>query len=211
MDRRKAQIEFYHRLAPDYDRLADPEGVRRSALYDDLFPDGVRYRRGLDLGCGTGNWTRALVEVCDEVTATDSSPDMIAAARRKLGSAAIEYRVVDLLSFPDLGMYDVIFSTFWISHVPLDLHDAFWAWIARSLSLGGDIVFQDSITSGPGGGGDCRTLPSGETFQIVKNAYDFQRLADLLDTHGLAASIRMKTDSVYVIRAKRAGRDVSKW
>lgn len=205
MDRIESQIEFYHKLAPDYDRLTDPEGVRRSDLYRDLFPDEVGYRRGLDLGCGTGNWTRALVEVCDEVVAADSSPDMIAAARRKLGTHAVDYRVVDLLSFPDLGIYDVIFSTFWISHVPIDLHDAFWAWISRSLSPGGDVVFQDSIASGPGGGGDCRILPSGESFQIVKNAYDFERLAAVLSIHGLTGSIRMKTDSVYVIRAKRRG------
>ncbi len=81
MELRKSQIEFYHKLAPDYDRQVNAEAIEENARYRRLFPAGATFRRGLDLGCGTGNWTRGLLEVCDQVLAVDASPDMIAAAR----------------------------------------------------------------------------------------------------------------------------------
>ncbi len=129
---------------------------------------------------------------------------MIALARAKLGKSGIDYRVADLLAFPDLGTFDVVFSTFWISHVPLELHDDFWPWVARSLEIGGEVIFQDSIAQGPGGGGDCRRLPSGETFQIVKNAYDFDRLLEVMRSHGLAGTVRMTSRTVYLLNAQRS-------
>ena len=84
---------------------------------------------------------------------------MIAAAREKLGESGIDYRVLDILDFPDLGTFDVVFSTFWVSHVPLEFHDEFWAWVVRSLEIGGQVIFQDSVAQGLGGGGDCRRAP----------------------------------------------------
>ena len=204
MELRKSQIEFYHKLAPDYDRQVNAEAIAENSHYRNLFPAGAAFRRGLDLGCGTGNWTRGLLEVCEQVLAVDASPDMIAAAREKLGERGIDYRVVDVLAFPDLGTFDVVFSTFWISHVPLELHDDFWAWVARSLEIGGKVIFQDSMAQGPGGGGDCRRLPSGETFRIVKNAYDFDRLLEVKSSHGLAGTIAMTSKNVYLINAQRS-------
>ncbi len=204
MELRKSQIEFYHKLAPDYDRQVNAEAIEENARYRTLFPPGATFRRGLDLGCGTGNWTRGLLEVCDQVLAVDATPDMIAAAREKLGENGIDYRVVDILDFPDLGTFDVVFSTFWISHVPLDLQEDFWAWVARSLEIGGKVIFQDSLAQGPGGGGDCRRLPSGETFRIVKNAYDFDRLLEVMSSHCLAGTITMTSKNVYVINAQRS-------
>ena len=69
MGPRESQIEFYHKLAPNYDRVVDAQGIRGGTLYRDLFPPGSAFRRGLDLGCGTGNWTQALVDVCESVVA----------------------------------------------------------------------------------------------------------------------------------------------
>ena len=203
MELRESQIEFYHKLAPDYDRQVNAEAIEQNGLYRNLFPTGAAFHRGLDLGCGTGNWTRGLLEVCDQVLAVDASPDMVAAAREKLGETGIDYRVVDILTFPDLGIFDVVFSTFWISHVPLELHDNFWAWVARSLKIVGEVIFQDSMAQGPGGGGDCRHLPSGEAFLIVKNVYDFPRLLEVMKKHALAGTITMTSKNVYVINAER--------
>ena len=204
MELRESQIEFYHKLAPDYDRQVNAEAIEENARYRGLFPTGAAFHRGLDLGCGTGNWTRGLLEVCDQVLAVDASPDMIAKASEKLGERGIDYRVVDILAFPDLGTFDVVFSTFWVSHVPLELHDDFWAWVARSLEIGGEVIFQDSMAQGPGGGGDCRRLPSGETFRIVKNAYDFDRLLEVMSSHGLAGTITMTSKNIYMINAQRS-------
>ncbi len=203
MSRRESQKAFYHRLAPDYDRMVDAEGIGNSALFRALFLSNDRYGRGLDIGCGTGNWTRALVDVCTQVVAIDSSADMLEAARTKLGNATVEYREVDVFEFPDLGTFEIVFSTFWISHVPRALHPSFWSWVHRSLEPGGRVLFQDSISSGPGGGGDVRRLPSGEEFQIVKNRYDFAQLLEVMGEQDLHGTIEMSTDSVYLIRARK--------
>ncbi len=46
-------------------------------------------RRALDLGCGTGRHTRALVEAGATVAALDPSPEMMARARAKLRDRAV--------------------------------------------------------------------------------------------------------------------------
>ncbi len=65
MDLRQSQIEFYHKLAPDFDREVNAEAIAENAPYRRLFPAGAVFPWGLDLGCGTGNWTCGLLEVCD--------------------------------------------------------------------------------------------------------------------------------------------------
>lgn len=52
----------------------------------------------LEVGCGTGQLTEALVRQGFRLTAIDIGPSMIAAARRRLGDAAVSFRVA---SFED--------------------------------------------------------------------------------------------------------------
>ncbi len=42
-----------------------------------------RWRRGLDVACGTGDSTVPLLKVCDEVLGIDTSDEMLAFARGK--------------------------------------------------------------------------------------------------------------------------------
>lgn len=46
-------------------------------------------RRALDLGCGTGRHTRALVDAGANVTALDLTPEMLAVARAKLAGRSV--------------------------------------------------------------------------------------------------------------------------
>src|SRR5262245_53487231 len=45
------------------------------------FTTSSQFERALDVGCGTGQSSRALAETCDWVDAVDVAPEMIAAAR----------------------------------------------------------------------------------------------------------------------------------
>jgi ubiquinone/menaquinone biosynthesis C-methylase UbiE len=124
MDRILSQIEFYDKLAGTFDSLVDARKIFSEKPYKRLFHANAHYQTGLDIGCGTGNWTRGLLEVCDSVLAIDTSSRMLKQCRKKLGTTRITFRKVDVFDFPDLGKFDIVFSTFWISHVPLQLQDS---------------------------------------------------------------------------------------
>ncbi|MGE3765797.1 MAG: hypothetical protein AB7L94_26285, partial [Kofleriaceae bacterium] len=47
---------------------------------DRLRADRPRYRIGVDLGCGNGEWTELFAPLCNELHACDVSPDFVAQA-----------------------------------------------------------------------------------------------------------------------------------
>jgi ubiquinone/menaquinone biosynthesis C-methylase UbiE len=97
-------------------------------------------RRVLDLGCGTGRHTFALAQAGALVTALDQSPEMMALARRKLQSHAVEWVLHALpapLPFPDEA-FALIVAGLVVEHVA-DL-PALLKETARVLSPGGRLV-----------------------------------------------------------------------
>ena len=125
MDLIASQIEFYDRLANDYDPQVGASRIAGEHKYRRLLPAECRYGRALDIGCGTGNWTRGLLDVCDSVLAIDSSREMLDLCRAKLGQSGIEYQLLNVFDYPSLGQFDLIFSTFWVSHVPPERQHSF--------------------------------------------------------------------------------------
>src|SRR3954462_5799377 len=57
----------------------------------------ARFDRALDVACGTGQSSRALLEVADRVDATDISPEMIAQAEQ---DARVHYHVAPAERLP---------------------------------------------------------------------------------------------------------------
>jgi SAM-dependent methyltransferase len=57
-------------------------------------------RRALDVGCGTGNSSRALADIARHVVGTDASPGMLAAAARASNSSYVE-SLAESLPFAD--------------------------------------------------------------------------------------------------------------
>jgi SAM-dependent methyltransferase len=116
------------------DELAPREGYAAwSACYDDdgnpLIPlegpamqslwGDVAGKRALDLGCGTGRHTLALVDAGARVTALDQSPEMMALARPKLHGHPIEWVLHSLpgpFPFPD-ATFDLVVMGLVAEHV----------------------------------------------------------------------------------------------
>jgi len=75
-------------------------------------------RRVLDVGCGPGNSTELLAARYPqaEIIGIDSSPEMIAAARKRLPSA--EFRVADIQNYVPAMPFDVIFGNAVFQWVP---------------------------------------------------------------------------------------------
>jgi malonyl-CoA O-methyltransferase len=119
----------------DGNPLIPLEGPAMAALFGP-----IAGRRVLDLGCGTGRHTLALVEAGAHVTALDQSPEMMTLARRKLQGHPVEWVLHALpapLPFPDEA-FALIVAGLVIEHVT-DL-PALLKETARVLSPGGRLV-----------------------------------------------------------------------
>ena len=101
-------------------------------------------KRVLDLGCGTGDLTLALIAQGAHVTAVDLSPGMVEVARQRVErysdrSAPVDFQVAAIESLPiDDDSYDLAFGRFILHHLDLTLAPR---QIARALVPGGLAIF----------------------------------------------------------------------
>jgi trans-aconitate 2-methyltransferase len=107
------------------------------ARLDGIAPDATV----LDVGCGTGRVTEALLELVPRgrVLAIDASVDMVELARERLGDRA-EVWCQDALELDLDEPVDVIVSTatlHWVGD-----HDRLWRQLARALGPGGVLEIQ---------------------------------------------------------------------
>jgi len=141
---------YYETRAHDLDELAltyeHPEAYKRF-FYRARFKavlgalDAQPGEEILDVGCGSGAYTRELVRLGAEVTATEIAPTPLALAKRNLGELAerVDFRLEDAqaLDLPD-GSFDKVLLTEVIEHVPKP--DRAVAEAARVLKPGGVLV-----------------------------------------------------------------------
>jgi SAM-dependent methyltransferase len=109
----------------DFNRLAllDSDGWTHNNHYHEFL---LRYAPlncsdALEIGCGTGAFSRRLAEKADRVVALDLSPEMIRVARsRSAHLPNIEYRCVDVMSheLPRAG-FDCVVTIATLHHLPL--------------------------------------------------------------------------------------------
>jgi 2-polyprenyl-3-methyl-5-hydroxy-6-metoxy-1,4-benzoquinol methylase len=110
----------------EFDRIAElsERDVERGGTYDRLLtrfiPDNCD--RALEVGCGTGAFTRLLAERAKHVTAIDLSGEMIRIARRRSTDYAnIDYTAGELFK-TDLpaGQFDCIVTIAVLHHLPAE-------------------------------------------------------------------------------------------
>jgi demethylmenaquinone methyltransferase/2-methoxy-6-polyprenyl-1,4-benzoquinol methylase len=165
--------------------------------------------RVLELAAGTGNWTRELVGQADSLTAVDASPEVLRVNAAKLAAQGgeVKYVVADLFGWQPTGRYDTIFFGFWLSHVPRNRWQSFWATLTSALAPDGVVLFCDNaaplraasrgparerareVNAAPGSDDqEIRSLRDGTTFEIVKRYWTPDRLVDELASIGWAGS-----------------------
>lgn len=212
------QIDYYRARAGEYD-----EWFLRQGRYDHgpelnnrWFADAELVRSALDafaprgdvleLACGTGLWSQHLARHADRLLAVDSSPEVIAINRQRLGAPDhVSYQQADIFSWRPERRYDVVFFSFWLSHVPPQRFDAFWHAVRSALNDGGRFFFIDSlynptttarnhVLQGREATVQGRKLNDGRTYQIVKIYYEPEGLAARLRALGFCCDLRRSSD-----------------
>ena len=213
------QIAYYRARAGEYDAWWLREGrydrgaelnaawFAEAGAVEAELADFLRPRRpanALELACGTGLFTRRLAPAVGSLVALDASPEVIAINRARLaqlGLANVTFREADLFAWRPIARHDVVFMSFWLSHVPADRFAAFWATLRDALAPGASVYLIDSAhdpTSTavdhvlPEAGTEIATrkLDDGSTYRIVKKFWTPQRLTDALAELGWRAKLQ---------------------
>ncbi|SES12575.1 class I SAM-dependent methyltransferase [Psychrobacillus sp. OK032] len=114
--------ETYDQLANDYEHNVDTKSLfnteyERPAMMH-LLPSDLENKKVLDAGCAAGWYTKQLVNLDARVTATDISPKMVEATKRRIGENA-EVLCLDLedeLPFEDES-FDFIMSSLVLHYI----------------------------------------------------------------------------------------------
>lgn len=215
------QIDYYRARAGEYD-----EWFLRQGRYDrgaeanrQWFAEVTQVADALDafapkgdvleLACGTGLWTQRLLYHARHVTAVDASPEVLAINRQRAGQdGRVEYLLADLFSWQPPRRYDVVFFSFWLSHVPPERFDAFWELVHAALAPGGRVFFLDSLYNETSTARDhqlegddatsvTRRLNDGSTYRIVKVFYQPSELQERLTP--LSWTIGVQTTSSHFL------------
>jgi demethylmenaquinone methyltransferase/2-methoxy-6-polyprenyl-1,4-benzoquinol methylase len=216
----REQINYYRARANEYD-----EWFLRQGRYDhgaeendrwhaeaaevaralDTFLDSANGRPGasaLELAGGTGLWTQRLAGRFDHLTVVDAAPETLALNRERLGAAAdrVDYHVADLFAWRPERRYDLVFFSFWLSHVPPERFAAFWSLVRDCLAPGGRAFLVDSRYALTSSARDhhleaeatsmTRRLNDGREYRVVKVFYTPERLRADLAALGWQADIR---------------------
>ncbi|HET7563481.1 MAG TPA: class I SAM-dependent methyltransferase [Gemmatimonadaceae bacterium] len=201
------QIAYYRARAHEYDQWflrqgrydRGPEWNRQwlsevqelRAHLDRFRPTG----RVLELACGTGWWTEQLLRHADCVTAVDASLEVLALNRARVGAERVRFIQEDLFQWQPSEQYDVIFFSFWLSHVPPERFESFWQLVRSALAPDGRVLFIDSLRTETSTAMDhrlpdahdvtaVRRLNDEREFRIYKVFYQPEQLAARLRTLG---------------------------
>jgi demethylmenaquinone methyltransferase/2-methoxy-6-polyprenyl-1,4-benzoquinol methylase len=154
----------------------------------------------LELAAGTGIWTEKLVKHATHVTVVDASSEMIAINQGKLPGAPVSYVEASVFDWEPDRAYDLVFFSFWLSHVPPERVNEFLAKVRRSVRDGGQLFIIDSRFEQTGAARNnplfeeeqtyrTRVLNDGNQYTIVKVYYETEQLRRLLDTAGFDAEV----------------------
>ena len=207
------QRSFYRARAPEYDEWWQRRGRydrgeekreewdrQVAALEAALAAFGPR-GDVLELAGGTGWWTQRLAATADRLTVVDGSAETLVLNRERVRRADVEYETADLFAWRPQRRYDVVFFSFWLSHVPRSHFSSFWALVRSCLAPEGRVfVIDNRLDPVPGAlkdpyvveqGADLqqRRLADGSQYRVVKVMYEPDELQQLIDAEGWHADI----------------------
>lgn len=206
------QIAYYKARASEYDEWFLRQGrydrgpefngkwfreveIIRSALQE-FNPAGSI----LELACGTGLWTQELLKYSNKITAVDASSEVLSLNSARQGTSTVQYVEADIFNWKPQDKYDVVFFSFWLSHVPQELFFPFWKMVCSAMKPTGRFFFIDSkhepsstakdhTLGKPDADIADRRLNDGREYKIVKIFHQKAPLIKRLQELGISADI----------------------
>jgi len=207
------QRAFYRARAPEYDEWWQRRGRydrgeqkrdewdRQVATVENALAAFDPRGDVLELAGGTGWWTQRLAAAADRLTVVDGSAEALALNRERVSRVDVQYEIADLFSWRPARRYDVVFFSFWLSHVPRPRFSAFWELVHSCLGPEGRVFLIDNrIDPLPGAQKDPyvveyaddlqhRRLSDGSLYRVVKVMYEPDELQALIEAEGWRAEI----------------------
>jgi SAM-dependent methyltransferase len=192
------QQAYYRARAPTYldGALQDDDAGQLEAELARAFDARCR-GDVLELACGPGTWTGMLAEQARSVTAVDGAPEMLELARLATPAEKVRFVAADLFTWRPDRRYDAVFFGFWLSHVPDERWDGFWALVADCLAPGGWAVFTDDayrtadeLVYGEASSVIQRRLGDGSRHRIIKAVRTAPEVEARLRAEGWDMSVR---------------------
>ena len=144
--------------------------------------------RVLELAAGTGIWTRKLVRLAERVVAVDANAETLA-----LNTTDAELVRADVFEWRPAEPFDLVFFSFWLSHVPEERFDQFWSVVRSALLPGGRVFLVDSGPLGDASNDErqVRQLADGREFTIIKRYWSPAQLATRMRPLGFELDLRV--------------------
>jgi hypothetical protein len=127
----------------------------------------------------------------------DALPETLGLNRARVQRADVDYVVADLFEWQSERSFDVVFFSFWLSHVPRARFGAFWQLVRRCLSPDGRAflidnrydpdpppILEDPIVVEYGPDLHVRRLGDGSEWRVVKVMYAPDELQSLIAAVG---------------------------
>lgn len=201
------QKRYYAERAPEYDDwwyrrgryTREPERERRwlvdVAELEERLQSFAPRGDVLELAAGTGIWTRRLVPAADRVVAVDANAETLA-----LNTPAAELVLADIFGWRPPQQFDVVFFSFWLSHVPEERFAEFWALVRSALRPDGRVFLIDSGPPEVAGDGELqvRQLADGREFTIVKRFWQPDELAERVAGLGFELDLELTGNDLFL-------------
>jgi SAM-dependent methyltransferase len=209
------QRSYYRARAPEYDEWWQRQGRfdrgekellewrRQVAVVDDALASFGVTGSVLELAGGTGWWTDRLARTADSLTVVDSSPEVLALNQMRVGRSDVNYVVADLFDWRAHSHYDVVFFSFWLSHVPRARFGEFWSFVRSCLTPSGraflidnrndpqpETTAKDPFVLKYDTDLHVRRLRDGSEHQVVSVMYEPGELQWLIEAEGWKAEIQ---------------------
>lgn len=176
-------VEYYNRRAPDYEEIyRRPERQADLAALESRLIDFCRGQHVLELGCGTGYWTRRIAPASLSVMGIDLASDALEVARGAwTAPGRVRFRQGDIFRLEDVaGHFTAILAAFLWSHIPRREIALFLEGLSRRFPEGATLLVVDNLfvegSSTPiarrdpfGNTWQSRRLSDGTEFEILKN------------------------------------------
>ncbi len=214
-------LAYYEARAPEYDDWYLRRGRYARGPIDDMawqvdLDAATRWLDELPIGgdivelaAGTGWWSPLLASK-GRLWCYDGAPAPLERARERLVAHGLRahLHVRDAWAEPD-ALVDVLFTGFWLSHLPRARLGAFLGVVHRWLRPGGRFVFVDSRFDPASSAVDhaprpdqetmVRRLDDGRSFTIPKVYYDPAELEAALRAAGFSAATVGTTDRFFLL------------